>query len=172
MGDMVAQPKRNLVSTPERAKDLVGSRKPCVMILGSAPPSAPVATTTTIIITTTTTIIIMIMTMTMTMITITITKPMITFSVMTVLVKTTSSDGPHSRRPRHLSAWILAWKLEARRMAAESGSLRAITRKSRRNARRNTRAQKSSKSVWKHVVWSDWENAAFCSFRKERIDCE
>merc|ERR1712224_1148519 len=85
-GGTDAQPKRNLVSTPELAKDLVGSRKPCVMILGSAPPSAPVAITTTIIITT------MIMT----------TKPMITFSVMTVLVRTTSSDGPHSRRPRHL----------------------------------------------------------------------
>merc|ERR1711907_481200 len=101
-GGTAALPRKNLGFTPEPARDLVGSRKPCVMILGSAPPSVPVATTTTIIITTTTTIIITI--------TITITKPMITFSVMTVLVKTTSSDGPHSRRPRHLSAWILALK--------------------------------------------------------------
>merc|ERR1712224_200852 len=90
--------------TPEPARDLVGSRKPCVMILGSAPPSVPVATTTTIMTMITTT------TMITTMITITITKPMITFSVTTVLVKTTSSDGPHSRRPRHLFAWILALK--------------------------------------------------------------
>merc|ERR1712057_124946 len=85
-GDTAALPRKNLGFMPELARDLVGSRKPCVMILGSAPPSVPVATTTTIIITT----------MTMIMITITITKPMITFSVMTVLVKTTSSDGPHS----------------------------------------------------------------------------
>merc|ERR1719311_1281007 len=89
-GDTAALPRKNLGFTPEPARDLVGSRKPCVMILGSAPPSVPVATTTTIIITTTT--------------------PMITFSVTTVLVKTTSSDGPHSRRPRHLFAWILALK--------------------------------------------------------------
>merc|ERR1712199_43529 len=51
-GDMAAPPKENLVCTPELARDLVGSRKPCVMILGSAPPSALVATTTS---TTTTT---------------------------------------------------------------------------------------------------------------------
>merc|ERR1719311_1271522 len=85
-GDTAALPRKNLGFTPEPARDLVGSRKPCVMILGSAPPSVPVATTTTIIITTTTTMI-----MITTMITITITKPMITFSVTTVLVKTTSS---------------------------------------------------------------------------------
>merc|ERR1711907_851432 len=103
-GDTAALPRKNLGFTPEPARDLVGSRKPCVMILGSVPPSAPVATT--IMITVMTTITIMITTMTTTM----ISKPMITFSVMTVLVRTTSSDGPHSRRPRHLSAWILAWK--------------------------------------------------------------
>merc|ERR1711907_803775 len=84
-GGMAALPKENLGSTPELARDLVGSRKPCVMILGSAPPSAPVATTTTITI--------------MTMIT--ILKLMITLSVMMIGVTTTSSDGPHSRRPRH-----------------------------------------------------------------------
>merc|ERR1712199_86103 len=81
-GGMAAPQKENLVCTPELARDLVGSRKPCVMILGSAPPSVPVVTTTTTTITTM----------------ITIMKPMITLWVMTVLVTTTSSDGPHSRR--------------------------------------------------------------------------
>merc|ERR1711907_552447 len=71
-GDMAAPQKENLVCMPELARDLVGSRKPCVMILGSAPPSVPVATTTT----TTTTITTMTMIMTTTMIT--IMKPMIT----------------------------------------------------------------------------------------------
>merc|ERR1711907_833677 len=99
-GGMAALPKENLGCTPELARDLVGSRKPCVMILGSAPPSAPVATTTTITIMTTTTTTTMI----------TILKLMITLSVMMIGVTTTSSDGPHSRRPRHLCAWILAWK--------------------------------------------------------------
>merc|ERR1711907_26086 len=93
-GGMAALPKENLGCTPELARDLVGSRKPCVMILGSAPPSAPVATTTTItIMTMTTTTTITTMTMTTTMITImTTTTTMITILKLMI----TSSDGPHS----------------------------------------------------------------------------
>merc|ERR1711907_410238 len=108
-GAMAVRHQKNLGYMPELARDLVGSRKPCVMILGSAPPSAPVATTTTITtmtmtttITTMTTTMITITIMTTTTTMITILKLMITLSVMMIGVTTTSSDGPHSRRPRHL----------------------------------------------------------------------
>merc|ERR1712072_830540 len=59
-------------------------------------------------------------------------------------------------------------EMRGKRTAAKSGSLRAKTRKSRRNATRNTTVKKSSKSVWKHAVWLDSENAASCSKKETR----
>merc|ERR1712199_91325 len=83
-GAMAVRHQKNLGYMPELARDLVGSRKPCVMILGSAPPSAPVATTTTITTMTMTTTMITITIMTTTTTMITILKLMITLSVMMI----------------------------------------------------------------------------------------